>query len=314
MFDVITFGSATWDIFIRDNDLSFVIGGKTGKEVCFPLGSKIDVDEIRFFSGGGGTNTATTFAKQGLKTAYCGAVGNDLAGESVIKDLKRVGVNTSLIQKVSKKPTNHSLILSIPNQDRTIFSYKGASNLVSFKNIDLSAKYFYLSPLSKSFEYLVNYAWKRGIKVAVNMGQSQLNLPKKKLEKILSKTNILILNKEESSLLSGIPYEKEEEIFDYISNFYSGIFVMTKGSKGLLAFDGKRKYKCGILKSKVVDRTGAGDSFAAGFVSEYIISGDILKAIQFGSANATSCLTKWGAKNGIINRNDEYRKIKIQTI
>jgi ribokinase len=89
---------------------------------------------------------------------------------------------------------------------------------------------------------------------------------------------------------------------------------MTKGSKGLLAFDGKRKYECGILKSKVVDRTGAGDSFAAGFVSEYIISGDILKAIQFGSANATSCLTKWGAKNGIINRNDEYRKIKIQTI
>ncbi len=314
MFDIVTFGSATWDIFIRDNDLSFGLGGKTGKEVSFPLGSKIDVDEIHFFSGGGGTNTAITFAKQGFKTAYYGSVGDDPAGEAIIKDLKSCNVNTSLIQKSFKRPTNHSLILSIPNQDRTIFSYKGASSLVDFKKLNVLAKYFYIAPLSKSFEYLVNYAWKRGIKVAVNMGQSQLNLPKKKLEKILSKTNILILNKEESSLLSGIPYEKEEEIFNYISNFYSGIFVMTKGSKGLLAFDGKRKYKCGILKSKVVDRTGAGDSFAAGFVSEYIISGDILKAIQFGSANATSCLTKWGAKNGIINRNDEYRKIKIQML
>lgn len=318
MFDIVTFGSATWDIFIRDNDLSFTAGGKTGKEVSFPLGSKIDVDEIHFFSGGGGTNTATTFTKQGLRTAYYGSVGDDPAGEAIIKDLKSRNVNTSLIQKNLKRPTDHSLVLSIPNLDRTIFSYKGASSLVDFRNFNVLSKYFYLAPLSgdlaKSFEFLVNYAYDKGIKIAVNMGQNQIELPKKKLKKILSKTNILILNKEEASNLSGISYTQEEKIFNTISSSYPGIFVMTKGSKGLSVFDGKTRYNAGIIKSVVVDRTGAGDSFAAGFVSEYIISGDVVKAIQFGSANATSCLAKWGAKNGLISREGRYKKIKVEKL
>ncbi|MDD4062766.1 MAG: carbohydrate kinase family protein, partial [Candidatus Pacebacteria bacterium] len=270
------------------------------------------------FSGGGGTNTAITFAKQGLKTAYYGSVGDDLAGEAIIKDLKSCRVDTSLIQKNLKRPTNHSLILSIPNQDRTIFSYKGASNLVDFKKLNVSAKYFYIAPLSdnlaKSFEFLVDYAYDKGIKVAVNMGQSQLDLPKKKLDKILSKTNILILNKEEASYLSGIPYTQEEKIFKTISSNYPGVFVMTKGSKGLSVFDGVTRYDAGVIESVVVDRTGAGDSFAAGFVSEYMVSGDTLKAIQFGSANATSCLTKWGAKNGLISRESRYKKIKVEKL
>ena len=83
MFQVVTFGSAIWDIFIRDKELNCNKKNNSLKEVniCFPLGSKIDIDEIHFFSGGGGTNSAVTFSFQGIKTSYCGMLGFDPAGE-----------------------------------------------------------------------------------------------------------------------------------------------------------------------------------------------------------------------------------------
>lgn len=320
MRDVITFGSATWDIFIRDKEIHF---GKderspTGKEIYLSLGSKIEIDELRSSSGGGGTNTVATFLAQGFKTAYCGAVGEDPNGEAVVRDLKERGADVSLISKTDT-PTNLSLILSVPGKDRTILAYRGASEKLVVKDIlgkRTIAKWFYIAPLSgklaSSFSKIIDFASENGIKTAVNLGKDQLSLPSKKLKSILSKTDILILNQEESSILTDIPYSKEKEIFKKVIDFYPGIFVMTKGSRGVIVSDGEKIYSAGIIKSKVVDRTGAGDSFGSGFVSTIMSGDDIKTAIQFASANATHCLKEWGAKNGLINKGEGYKKIKVE--
>jgi len=319
MFDVITFGSASWDIFIRDEE---IYSGKdkrspTGNKIYFPLGSKIEIDELRFSTGGGGTNAVATFLARGFKTAYCGSVGDDPIGEAIIEDLKKRGADTSLISKIKEKPTNLSLVISISGKDRTILIYRGASEYLSeniFKK-KILAKWFYIAPLSgKSvslFGDIIDFAFKNKIKVAVNLSQEQLKIPLTKLKKILSKTEILLLNQEESSILTGIDYSKEKEIFEKVLSFYSGIFVMTKGSKGVLVSDGKWIYEAGIIKSRIVDRTGAGDSFGSGFVSAIMIGKDIKTAIQFASANATSCLREWGAKNGLIKKGEGYKRVKV---
>jgi len=321
MFDVITFGSATWDIFIRDEE---ILSGKNkkfsnGKSISFPLGSKVDIDNLYFSSGGGGTNTAASFASQGLKTAYCGMVGFDPAGEQIIKNLEFFKVATGFVSKTKKGPTNHSIVMSIPGEDRTIFVYKGASGFLGSGNIAWTkikkTKWFYLAPLSgglaKMFEEMIDFGKKNNIKIAVNPGNSQLNMPKSRLKKILKKTDILFLNQEESSLLTGLPYRREKEIFAQISSFYPGIFVMTKGTRGATASCGSRVYEIGTPNSKVIDRTGAGDSFGAGFVSGIIAGKNIKESLQLASANATACLRKWGAKNGLLKKNDSYRKIKV---
>ena len=90
MYDIITFGSAAKDIFVKPKKLTVLKYDKdfsTNEGICFPLGSKIDVEEIQFNTGGGGTNAAATFSKQGFKTAFCGAIGTDLAGQDIIKSL-----------------------------------------------------------------------------------------------------------------------------------------------------------------------------------------------------------------------------------
>jgi len=246
-------------------------------------------------------------------------VGADPAGEETIKELKRIGVDTKFVKKTKKKLTNHSVILASDNQERTILVYRGASSELTTKEIPwfgLKAKWLYLAPLSgrlcNVFEKLVNFAWKNKMKVALNPGHSQLSLSQKTLTRILKKVDILILNQEEASFLSQIPFNKEKEIFRKIDKLCPGIAIMTKGPLGVVVSDGKFLYRAGALKTKAIDRTGAGDAFASGFISGFIRKkGNIEYAIQLATANSAACLREFGAKKGLLAKNQKFRKVKI---
>lgn len=331
MYDIITFGSAAQDIHVKSNAFKILKDGKdfvTGEGICLALGSKIDVEDIVFASGGGGTNTAATFARQGYKTAFCGAVGDDAAGKEIIRELKSLRIDTKFVLAKKEKHTNHSVIISSTSedsltnlgQDRTILVYRGASELLCDKNIPfakLKAKWFYLAPLASSlcdsFSSLVDFAYKNKIKIAVNPSKQQLSLQEDVLKDILQKVDILFLNQEEASYLTKIPFEDEIEIFKKIDEICPGIAVMTKGGEGVVASDGKYLYSAKPdPKRKVIDTTGAGDSFASGFLSDYIkTNGNIESAIQFGLANSAANLAKIGAKTGLLDKNSKFERVLV---
>lgn len=321
MFDVITFGSATQDIYLKSEKFLPVLGKyfTTGKGICLSLGSKIEIQDVFFTSGGGGTNTAATFASQGFKAAYCGMIGDDNFGSLIVNDLKKYGINTSLIRKTNKTSTNIAVLLMQPGSDRTILVYRGASDLLSKKDIPWDkikkTKWMYLAPfagkLTEITEELIAFAKKNNIKVALNPGYNQLTLPEPVLRKILSGVDVLILNREEASLLTKIPYQKEAEIFKKIDELTPGIAIMTKGGDGVVVSDGKYLYRAQSLGMKMVDGTGAGDAFGSGFVSGLIQKNDIVYAIQLAMANSGFAITKIGAKEGILRKNQSWPKIKV---
>ncbi len=317
MYDVITFGSASRDIFLEPGeykvkkDKSFI----TGKGVCFNLGSKVSVEGVNFSSGGGGTNSAATFSSRGFKACFCGSLGDDISGKEVIKELNNFGIETKVSLK--KEPTNFSVVLNLP-EERTILVYRGASERLSKKDIpwkEIKAKWLYLAPLSGNLSRMtreiVDFAFERGVKIALNPGNSQIA---DGIEKVLKKVDVLLLNQEEASLLTGIGYKKEKEIFRKIDDLCPGIAIMTKGDKGSLVSDGRNLFSAGVVPVKVKDRTGAGDSFGAGFVSGFIESGDIEYSIQLATANAASCLGEVGAKKGLLKKGDHFKKIKVKRI
>jgi ribokinase len=325
MFDIITFGSATWDVFIKPDHNCRILKDKdfiSGKGVCFNLGSKVDIEDVNFSSGGGGTNTASAFAKQGFRVAYCGKVGDDISGKEIIDELKNRGVAVDFIIKTKEKPTNHSIVINALKNERTILVYRGASELLKENEMPFNAfkgkvKWFYLAPLSgklaEHFEKIVDFAKKNNIKVAANLGNSQLYLKKNTLKKTLKNLDVLILNQEEASILTGIPYNQENKIFRKIDEMCDGIAIMTKGDNGVSVSDGKFIYKAEPLVVDVVDKTGAGDAFSSGFVSGFIGSyGDIEYAIQKGTANSAFCISKWGAKTGLLSKSDKFKKTKVE--
>ncbi len=321
-YDVITFGAASQDIFLQSEQFKKVSDPTqftSGAGICFNLGSKINVRDVMFFSGGGGSNTAVSFANQGLKVAYCGSLNKDSTGKDILKELKKKGVKTNLVVFKTEHPTNTSVVLSIPGEDRTILVYRGASEVLENNDIPwrkLNTKWFYLAPLSGNlcnlFAELAFFAKKNGIKVAANPGQCQLTLPKEQLLPILKNIDILILNQEEASLLTGIPYSQEKEIFNKIDEWCNGIVIMTKGKEGSVVADGKYLYRAESLPVNIKDTTGAGDAFGSGFLSGFIKSkGDIEYALQLATANASGCIQAYGAKPGLLTKDSIIPKVKI---
>jgi sugar/nucleoside kinase (ribokinase family) len=322
MFDVITFGAATQDIYFKSKNFLSLRGEKFkgGQGVCFNLGSKIEAQEIFFSSGGGGTNSAATFARQGLKTAFCGQLGTDCFGDSILGELKSLKINASLVCRTKEKATNVSVILMSPGQeDRAILVYRGASDCLVKKDIPWDklkgAKLFYLAPFSGKLaeltEELIDFAKKNSIQVAFNPGYGQLIFPQDKIKKILQKIDILILNQEEASLITKIPFIQEKEIFRKLDEWVKGICIMTRGDRGVMVSDGQYLYEAPAIKTNVTDTTGAGDAFGAGFAAELLKTKDIVLAIQLGIANSSANLTRLGAKDGLLSKTQAYKKIKV---
>jgi sugar/nucleoside kinase (ribokinase family) len=315
-YDVITFGSAAQDIHLKSKAFKVL-----GEGISLPFGSKIDVEDIVFSTGGGGTNTAATFSKQGFKTAFCGAIGADIFGLEIVRELKHLKIDTKFVVKKREKHTNQSVIISGTGQDRTILIYRGASDVLSKKDIQWkkikNTRWVYLAPLagslSEAFEEIVNFAHENKIKVAVNPSKQQLSLPPEKLKSIFQNVDILFLNQEEASFLTKIPFEDEQAIFKKIDEICPGIAVMTKGEKGVVASDGKYLYSALPNPNReIVDTTGAGDSFASGFLSDYIrYGGDIEKSIQLGLANSAANLSEIGAKMGLLDKDSKFDRAKV---
>jgi ribokinase len=323
MFDVVTFGSATKDIFVRSKNFKLIDSPEflTDKALAVEAGAKIYIDELIFTTGGGGTNTAATFALQGLEVAYLGLVGDDVAGLEIIRELEKLGVVCDFIKVTAKAVTPHSIILSLPGKERSILVYAGAAHLLSEKDIPweeiVKTKWFYLSGLSgnsaKVFEPIIDFAKEEKIKLAVNPGHDQLIGNREITKKLLEKIDILIVNQEEASMLAGVDYEDEEILFKKFDELVPGIAVMSKGPEGVAVSDGKNIYRADIPQAGYVDRTGAGDAFGSGFVATIIKGGTIEEAIQFATANATATVQQIGAKNGLLAKGKwgPWPKVKV---
>lgn len=318
MFDVITIGSATRDVFIRPKEARVVKNSKykTGKGLCFNFESKIEVPEIHFRTGGSALNSAVTFAQQGLKTAILCKIGKDSRGKSILRRLKKVGVTTSFVARDGKYLTAYSIIM-VAGGGRTIFTHRGATahlccdDPAPFDKLK-NTKWLYITNLggksSKIFFPLIDFAHKNGIKIALNPGKTQLKLSSK-LVPALDKVDVLILNQEEASYLTGIKFKDEKNIFKKLDKWVKGIVVMTKGPDGFTACDNKNIYAGGVLKEPdYVDRTGAGDAFGSALVAGLIKGKPLEDSLQLASANATGVLGEWGANEGLLGVGDDAYK------
>lgn len=326
MFDVVAFGSATRDIFLRSNELKIIDNQEfpTGKAIAVGAGSKVYIEEMVFASGGGGSNCAATFALQGLKTAYVGLIGDDSGGLELFRELNDLGVNCNFIKTTIKAKTPYSIILSAPGKERSILVYEGASHLLSVADIPFEqikqTKWFYLSGLSgkssETFEPIIEFAAANKIKVAVNPGHDQLDRDLPVLKRLLNKIDILLVNQEEASLITGLDYKNEPELFKKFDELVPGIAVMSKGKEGVAVSDGQKVYRAGIPESPYVDRTGSGDAFGSGFVSVIAAGGSIAEAIQLGTANATATIQHIGAKNGLLKKGDwgPWEKVQVEIV
>ncbi len=329
MFDVIAIGTAVRDAFVvlkdvKDKNVQIITDRrfKTGKAVAFSHGSKISIPSIVFTTGGGATNAATTFGRQGFNAACFCVIGSDVSGETVMRELRAEKVRFLFKTDPDKKHrTGYSIILLSPSGERTILTYRGASEDLRPSMIPwgkMASRWLYLAPLGGAapevFADIVKKARAKKMAVAVNPSSKTLEKGLGWFSRAMKGAAVLILNEEEAAYLTGVPYGADEKIFRKLDRAVGGIVVMTKGPKGVVVSDGTHIYSAGVFREKaVIDRTGAGDAFGSGFVAglirrqkaravrlERVTSADIHYAIRLGSANGTSVVEHIGAKEGVL--------------
>lgn len=334
-FDVISIGSATRDIFLKSDQFRIIKDHHftTGQAECVALGSKIEIEEMMIATGGAGTNSAVSFARKGLTTATICRVGRDPGGRAITENLENEGVATRFIQEDSREYTGYSILLSLISGERTVLVHRGASEKISPGSIpwrQLKTKWFYISSIADDLGLLrkiSDFARVHKINVAINPGSRELKVAKR-LKEVLIHSAVLIVNREEASRLTGVPFIDEPDILKALRKIVpQGLAVVTDGPNGLFVVSSGKIYKAGIYPEKaVVDRTGAGDAFGSGFVSVLIkstgagkeFSQEIIKeAIRAGSANATSVVEHMGAKTGLLKksqlRDPRWRHLNIES-
>jgi len=318
-YDILTIGGVMRDIIFLTTEGLVIQNSKDvlrQKLIGFELGAKIYVKKVYFEPGGGASNAAVGFSKLGLKTAIMGRVGQDREGDQLIKGFKKNKIDIHLMQFDKKISTGFSFIIGLKNKKRahSIFAYRGSNNSFVFKAnaTDLkNVKWFYISSISSpNWPNVLNKVFsfaKKEIKIAWNPSNVQLKAGYKKLSKNLKKTNVLILNEDEAREL--VLSKKKSKNLDVkyllkeIKKMGPNIIAITVGKKGVYAYDGQKIYYQKAALAKVINTTGAGDSFSAAFVSSLFYQPEnIKKALKWGVLNSASVIDKIGAQKGLLTK------------
>jgi len=312
---IITIGKATQDVFVRS---SKVYKQQRHKGVLYeqlPVGQKLDLDEVIFSTGGNVTNAAVTFARQGLHSRYMWCIGTDVASEAILQSLDKESIDTSHVVQKDDYRASYSLVLMLEGGERTILNYKGTKLPSTTRNLDFSVietgDWLYLSSLGdmELLEKIITRAAKHGVKVMLNPAGVELK-EADKLRTLLSDVEILAVNKEEAQqIVSG---ESMEELVRHAQH-YCKVVIVSDGPNGAFASDGKTIVEAGMYEDvPVVDRTGGGDAFGSGFLSQYAQGKSLKDSMIFASANSTSVVTKIGAKEGILHSGVKLHDMPIK--
>lgn len=323
---IITIGGATQDIFLHYNNLDSISLPKNDenkKYILLEEGSKIDIKELNYYSGGGATNSAVSFKRLGFNVSTIFKLGKDCQADFILNDLKKENIDVSNVVYSNSLPTAVSIIFPCPSGDRVVLAYRGANKDLDIQDfsLDIIKNYdaIYITSLSASsaniFFKVTLTAKENNLLVAANPGINQFKVNIEEFKKSLKNIDILTLNNTEAEELFNCLTSKDsysiENFFKAILQLGPKIIAVTDGAKGVHAFCNNTIYfHPSIEPEKLVNTLGAGDAFGSCFVANLICNKTIEEALIAGILNSSSVISKEGAKNGLLTLQQLEEKIK----
>ena len=316
MARIVSIGAALQDVYLIDHD-DFGTN-KRGFFNQLELGTKVDIDKIQFSTGGGATNAATTFARNGHESIFMGCIAQDTAGTAILNALDDEGIDSSYVTYVPNSHTGYSVLLLAPNGERTILTCRGASAKFDLLNPDdldnIYPDWIYVTTFRGNMDMLDQFFTKAkslGAKIMFNPGNLEL-AHQRKLLGLLSDVDVLLVNRTEAKKI--VQGSTLQELIMRLKNYVPAA-IITDGNQGAIANNGIEVYRLGLYEDiPVKDATGAGDAFGSGFLAAYARGKSFKDSLIFSSANSTAVVRKIGSKDGIISQNTKLHTMPIQEI
>jgi fructokinase len=275
------------------------------KEEFESLKNTIKIEKIE--AGGSVANTMAGIAYLGGHPSFIGKVNSDEFGKIYKKSLEKINVNFIYLEKKETLPTGASIIFITPDSERTICTYLGISSQLSMADINedhvkgyeiiFLEGYLWDKGISKEmFKYVISLAKKNKIKIAMSLSDIFCVTRHREdfFKLLIYDLNILIGNENEINKLM-----QKNNLLDSINVLkkLDKIIIITRSESGSIAILNNEITNCESVKvEKVLDLTGAGDLFAAGFFKEYLNNSDIKKCLKTGSNLAAQVIQKIGAR------------------
>ncbi len=297
--NIVTIGSTLIDIFIESDEFA-VEKSADGAMLCQLLGDKIEVDRFTMLSGGGASNTAVGFARQGFQAIVMSELGTDVLATQAINELKAEEVETRYLTQEKREETGLSVILVAPNGSRTVLVHRAAASMLEVHDVKWEvvqqAKWVHCSSVSGQVELLKKLfalARESNFKLSWNPGKREIeSLVIGHLSPEELVVEILFVNEQEWEALSQVQAQLLEKIPQ---------IVVTSGRDGGVVFQSGQEYaRYEIEKVKTVEETGAGDAFIVGYLSEQIRGKSIEDSFELGRKNAASVVQQVGSKAGLL--------------
>ena len=290
------------DDFITKNNLTkstmkLIFDDKEFKELLSDL--KIE----KTVSGGSVANSIVGLSQLGNEVGFIGKVNDDELGGKYEDGLKQEKVKYFYSKKKEELPTGTCLILVTPDSERTMCTFLGTAGKISENDVSSDA-------IKQSDTILLEgYLWDEGEpkkafekaiknanKVAMSLSD-QFCVDRHKphfLDLVKNKLDITFANEQE--IISLIDAKSFDEVISF-SKSLGKIIVLTRGEKGAVAINGNEVVKCGIKEGlKIVDLTGAGDLFAAGFLHGHVNNMSLKESLDKGTEMSSKVIQQIGAR------------------
>ena len=252
----------------------------------------------QIFFGGSASNFATQCTRLGVKTSLVSCIGNDAYGQLALKNLTKIAVDTSCILTLDNQPTGIFVIAHDDQGQRMIIVEPGANQFLDRRVFEEeSMNEAHLVHVAGAFPMMIDRALElcrtNGMALSLDPGRAAKDLD---FDRILRHTDLLFVNQYELEEYFGIKVNKDA-LMDLAKTF-PGILIVKRGKNGATATDGFEFYTSQIFEVDVADTMGAGDAFAAGFVTGWMRTDRIAPALNFANAVAALTITQSGAQNG----------------
>lgn len=269
---------------------------------------------LKMLPGGKAFNAAVGISRLKEKVWMLGRIGNDSFGENLKNIFKREGVSSEFVDIDNFVPTGTVMVnvdkqgknTIIVNEDANIRisqqTIKNFLKLIDEKELVIDCFYTTLETMPGIVNYAIEEFHKRKIVIFCDAAPTARPLN----PKLYSKIDIISCNEIEIGVMTGIKVsniENAEKAAHRLRRKGANIIIVTLGAKGALLLTDKTSYFPGI-KVKVIDETGAGDAFRAGFVTEYLTTKDLNKAMRAGNKTGAYIVAKLGVYDALPTKSE----------
>lgn len=245
--------------------------------------------------GGSAANTIYALAKMGFSTGYIGKVGRDEEGKFLLRELKMVGVDISKIQRNEKS----GICIALLNRkgERSILILPHANDKLLYSEVDLNylnrAKIVHMTSFigNEPFQVQKIIASQLKTRISFNPGEPHIKRGIEELRPILERTFVLFATGKEIEMLTGKDYKRGTRI---LLDYGIKIAICTLGEKGSYLLSGKEKLRIPAEKVKIIDTTGAGDVYAAGFLAGLLKKLPLFECARLATRAAAQSIKGYG--------------------